>query len=219
MIDILSEPVKYVARRAWTIGNRVSPSAFQISTQTPTWLSTKGFCKCGHSICKACGFANPNKSFAPTNVKYNQTSYDIKSFINCCTKNTIYYIECIGCHVQYVGCSSTELKVWIRCHLSDIENANAINVSAASRHFVFHHNRETSLFRFKGIERVTLGYRGGDICRKLLIRGAFWIFHLHSRYPDGLNVRQDLRYQFWCPTLFTLYIFFHNMSLFFNLYL
>lgn len=37
-------------------------------------------------------------------------------------------------------------------------------------------------FRFKGIEKVTLNYRGGDICRKRLISEAYWMFHLQSRH-------------------------------------
>lgn len=196
MVDILSEPVKYVARRAQTIGNSVSPSTFVSKNPTSgNWLSTTGFHKCGHSVCKACGFAITRSAFKAISIP-NSKPFTIKGFLNCCTKNTIYTIECIACNLQYIGCSSTELKVRIRRHLSDISNINAVNMSAASRHFVTEHNRNVSSFKFSAIEKVKVGHRGGDTKKLLLVREAFWIFHLHTRHPWGLNYRQDLRYQY-----------------------
>lgn len=122
--------------------------------------------------------------------------FKISSFINCNTKNTIYVILCNTCMVQYVGCSSTELKVRIRRHLSDITNTAAVNVSAASRHFIQIHDRDISSFKCTDIEKVILNHRGGDLKKKLLIREAFWIFSLNTRIPQGLNIRQDLWYQY-----------------------
>lgn len=195
MADILSRPVKYVARRARTIGNSVSPSGMVGGSQRENWLSIKGFFKCGRSVCKACQFVMSGNNFESTSL-VGRKPFVIRDFINCSTKNTIYVISCTECHLQYVGCSSTELKVRIRRHLSDIANVNSVNVSAASRHFISNHNREVTAFKFMGVEKVSVGYRGGNMKKKLLIREAFWMFMLNSRHPDGLNVRQDLRYQY-----------------------
>lgn len=53
MVDVLETPIKYVARRACTIGNMVSPSAFpKNKMEAGTQLSTMGFYICGHIICK-----------------------------------------------------------------------------------------------------------------------------------------------------------------------
>lgn len=142
MVDILTEPIKYVARRAQTIGNSVFPSVFLTEKSNPgNWLSTTGFHNCGHSVCKACSFASPSKTFRSTSIPHSKP-FNIKGFLNCSTKNTIYCIECNSCQLQYVGCSSTELKVSIRRHLSDVTNLNATNVSAASRHFIVEHGRD-----------------------------------------------------------------------------
>lgn len=197
MGEILSNPVQYVAKRACTIGNRVSPSTFPKDKQlsATSWLSTLGFHKCGHKICKSCKFALTGKTFNSCSQPKNP-AFNIRSFINCNTKNTIYMIFCEYCKLQYIGCSSTELKVRVRRHLSDIENVSAVNISAASRHFVEVHERDTTYFKFMAIERVTPNHRGGDIRKKLLIREAFWIFTLGTRVPQGLNIRQDLRYQY-----------------------
>lgn len=52
----------------------------------------------------------------------------------------------------------------------------------------------TTTLMFSGIEKVTKPLRGGDLHRKLFNRESFWIYNLHTRSPNGLNVRQDLMY-------------------------
>lgn len=54
MSDILSNTIKLVAKRSRTIGNTISPSLFPKINQYSTWLSTVGFYKCGHAVCRAC---------------------------------------------------------------------------------------------------------------------------------------------------------------------
>lgn len=197
MGEVLCTPVQYVAKRASTIVNRVSPSVFpKMKQQSATsWLTVMGFHKCGHKICKSCKYAQIGTTFNSFSQPKNP-AYSMRSFMNCNTKNTVYTIYCEACKRQYIGCSSTELKIRIRRHLSDIENLTAVNISAASRHFTEVHNRDTSHFRFMAIERVTPNHRGGDLKKKLLIREAFWIFTLGTRVPQGLNIQQDLRYQY-----------------------
>lgn len=153
MADILKTPVHYVARRACNVGNLESPNIFpKTNNATATsWLSTIGFHKCGHRICKVCSHVQLGCTFESTSYS-NASPYKVRSFINCNSKNIINLITCTSCRLQYVGSTSTELKVHIRRHLSDIQNISAVNVSAASRHFITTHDRDISSFKFMGIE-------------------------------------------------------------------
>lgn len=113
--------------------------------------------------------------------------FAIKSCINCNSKNMVYIVNCHQCKKQYVGCTSNTSKTRIRRHLSDISNERALNISAASRHFVSEHNMRLNTFSVMGIKKVWNNCRGGDIRRKRLIRKAYWIF-FHTRVPDGLKI-------------------------------
>lgn len=48
MAEILTSPIRYVPRRASTVGNLVSPSAFQVENkENESWLSMAGFSGAG----------------------------------------------------------------------------------------------------------------------------------------------------------------------------
>lgn len=136
------KPVRYVAKRATTIGNIVSPSVFpRTKLGGTTWLSMKGFHRCGHSLCKACQFACVGKTFSSTSIP-NLLTFEIGSHINYNSKWIIYLTACKEFQVQYVGCTSNLLKVCIRRHLSDVTNMSTINISTVSKHFLIYGHRE-----------------------------------------------------------------------------
>lgn len=82
------------------------------------------------------------------------TTPQIKSSIVCHTKFVIHLNSCNLCQVQYIGCTTTPLKVWIRRHLSDIQKVHAVNISAVSKLFQEVHVGNTTSFSFMGIEKV-----------------------------------------------------------------
>lgn len=86
--------------------------------------------------------------------------HDILSYINCNTKFVVYLITCQEYRVQYVGCTTTPLKVRIRRHLSDSHNPLALNISSVSRHFAQIHKGDITSFTFSGIESVSRHVRG-----------------------------------------------------------
>lgn len=191
--EILKNGVRFVSKKAPTLGDKISPSLFLTPNTNPTtWLDVKGFFKCGHTKCTACNYAKITKDFVSCN---NGKKSSIVSYINCNTKNVVYLISCTQCSLQYVGCTSTPLKTRIRRHLSDIRNTSAVNISGASRHFKLAHDGDLTGFTFSGIERVFPNPRGGDLKKKILHREAKWIFDLNTRSPAGLNLRSDILYQ------------------------
>lgn len=96
MADILKDPVKFVAHRARTIENMVSPNLYWNEKAASNWLTTTGFFRCGHSICKVRKFVEMGNTFH----SYSQPrtlSFEIKSCNNCNSKNVIYIIGCHTC--------------------------------------------------------------------------------------------------------------------------
>lgn len=160
MSKILDIPIKCVAKRAGTICNIVSPSMFPKKSKSATsWLSTKGFHKCGHLKYCACNFPMVSSTFSSMSMP-DQPSFDIDSYINCNSRNVIYMITCQECLIQYVGCTSNALKIHIMHHLSDVANDKALRLSSASKHYVDTHNRDIAYFSILGIEKVCKDPRG-----------------------------------------------------------
>lgn len=113
MWEVLDKGVRFVSRRAPTLGNIISPSMFNSPSPLQTeWLKSVGFYSCGHKKCTACWHADISKTFLSLS---NQTTYSIKIFINCNSRYVIYLITCT--HKQG-NMSGAPLKVRIRRHIS-----------------------------------------------------------------------------------------------------
>lgn len=193
MCTILDTGIRYVSRRAPTLGSIISPSLFTVETPSANWLSTRGFFGCGSARCTACKYAKNSQSVVSVS---NGSTHQIRSYINCNSKYVIYVITCNICKIQYVGCTTTPLKVRIRRHLSDVRKPLAINISMVSRHFIQSHAGDTSSLSFVGLERIFKPVRGGDRRKTLLLRESMWILTLDTRIPRGLNIRQDTMLQY-----------------------
>ncbi|CAJ0965350.1 unnamed protein product [Ranitomeya imitator] len=109
--QILSKPVRYIAKKAPSLNNILSPSLFVSEDkrlkEKENWLSTKGTYKCGHNICTCCKYMVNSKEFHSSVTK---KTYKINHYINCNTSNVVYLINCTTCEQQYVGCTGGPLK-------------------------------------------------------------------------------------------------------------
>lgn len=186
MQEILSPGLRFVSCRASTL---FSPGLYVRHEFNRNWLTTTGFYRCGQATCTVCKFAKNTQSFVSSS---NGNSYYIGNFINCNSRFVIYSRTGNSCNLQYVGSTSTPLKVGIRKHLSDINRPLAVNISTVSRCFLHTHAVNTLSFTFVGIDKVSKPIRGGDHRKKLLSRESLWIFNLGSRIPCGLNIKQDI---------------------------
>ncbi|OCT78335.1 hypothetical protein XELAEV_18029444mg [Xenopus laevis] len=117
-------------------------------------------------------------------------TFQIRSYINCNTSGVVYLITCKKCRVQYVGCTMRSLKSRIREHLNTIRSGS--DSTPVSRHFRSCNDGDLRFVSVQGIERVTLGPRGGDLQAKLLKAEAKWILKLCTRQPRGLNSVFDI---------------------------
>lgn len=191
--NILSKGCKVVSRWAPTLGTFLSPNSptTRSSTTPRSWLSTKGFYKCAHTVCKTCSFVSQTKIFFDST---GTQPYHIKSFMNCETKFAIYQISCITCNLSYIGCTTRKIKNRFLDHLRDIVGKVPVGrvPSAASVHFTKQHGGSVKDLRICGIESIGTNARGGDRHRLLLKREAFWIFQLNTVFPQGLNHRSEI---------------------------
>ncbi|OCT65992.1 hypothetical protein XELAEV_18042246mg [Xenopus laevis] len=112
-----------------------------------------------------CGHMKVSKSFTST---VTGKTFESKGYVNCNTPLVIHLITCLKCSKQYVGCTTAER-------------------SNVTKHFTQCNCGDIAYFSVQGIEKVRLGIRGGDPMRIFAKREVFWIFHLRTRLPLGLN--------------------------------
>ena len=97
------------------------------------------------------------------------------------------------CGLIYVGMTTRALKVRILEHASKIRTASDVpeeeweQLESVPRHFRKFHNCDPTCLRVRGIDRVQLGIRGGDVKGALLRKETKWITLLNTVVPEGLN--------------------------------
>lgn len=187
---VLMDGVKSVTRKAPTLQTMLSPSLISIPNKKKgSWLNLKGFFKCGLSRCSCCKYVKQTKEIFNL---IDGSTYNIKDFLNCESKNMIYCIQCTQCDIKYIGCTARRIKDRIREHIYGATHEMAPNISNASKHFRNTHAGDVSTLEIFGIERVNIPIRGGDKRRALLNREGFWILMMNSSHPRGMNHRLDL---------------------------
>jgi hypothetical protein len=148
-------------RRPKTIKEIISTKRRQ---ETSEDQSPKGCYKCG----RKCDFCNNYMHESSTFVS-SQTGvkYQIKQNIRCNSQNVVYLITCIKCSRQYIGSTSTELKVRFCNHKSTmINNKRTCEVAT-------HFNKtphDLSDFKFIGIEQIVNDSDSNTIEKRLLTR-------------------------------------------------
>ncbi|OCT57287.1 hypothetical protein XELAEV_18003724mg [Xenopus laevis] len=179
-----------VARRAYTLGDSLSPSLFkEKNSSKQDFLRHSGCFKFGHNRCVTCKYLKVSGEF---NSTVTTTTYKIKHYINCCSKGIVYLITCTKCGKQYVGCTIRSLKERIREHINQVSNIKLSSKTNVTRHFQECNNSNLKYFSIQGIEQIKTGIRGGDLLMKLKKREVYWIFHLQTRLPLGLNYTFDV---------------------------
>ncbi|CAH2324294.1 Hypothetical predicted protein, partial [Pelobates cultripes] len=151
-------------------------SHLKTTPQKTSWLKSPvlGTYQCGK--CKACRFIRrPSKTFPDS---LGTQEFKVKNFFNCQSKGLIYLLSC-SCKKLYVGKTFRMFKLRIREHVNSVNPTRQID-TPISKHLKLHHGGSSEGIRFSGIERVTLGPRGGDLDKKLLQRESFWIYKLKT---------------------------------------
>ena len=185
---VYKDPPNVVFRRGRNLRDELVHSEFisepPPSTQTLFAPIPDGNYKCG--ACAQCSFTTKKQYF---NHPHSGKQIKIKGICSCHSKGIIYMLTC-PCGKAYVGKTSRELKVRISEHRSSIRTASL--TSPVAQHFV-QYNHLVSSLRYTAIEKVERPKRGGNFENIILKREAFWISHLNTLSPNGLNQDFDLR--------------------------
>ncbi|KAM4012635.1 uncharacterized protein ACNLHF_004665 [Anomaloglossus baeobatrachus] len=124
-----------------------------------------GFFPCG--LCKACGNCVKTKFFKNHD---GTRRYAIWKTLSCSSSGMIYQAEC-PCTKIYVGLTTRKFKVRALEHLKDIRNVRTIEnpslLKTLPRHFKKHHDCNSKGLRFRVIDQIQLGPRGGDLAQAL----------------------------------------------------
>lgn len=115
MNNVLST-TKYITSRRQppNLKNMLTKACFKSNP-----VEERGSEKCQDARCGTCPYIQETKS-----VKITSTgrTFNIKTKMNCKTKNVLYIITCNGCNEQYVGMTNDRLLSRVRVHKSQINN-------------------------------------------------------------------------------------------------
>lgn len=151
-------------------------------------LKGKGFHRCGVCIgCRTTGGLKPAVFKYKSHV--TNVEFECKPATSCGTKNVIYLLQC-PCGLQYVGRTKRLFKIRLSEHVRNIRKG--ILTHSVSAHYKTFHQCDPSNLIYLILEVVGVGWRGGNLDRKLAQREMFWLYNLKTLQPLGLNVETDL---------------------------
>ena len=98
----------------------------------------------------------------------------------CKTKNLVYLIECRKCRKQYVGETENALHIRLNGHRSDIRTNKTEKPVAEHFNLPGHYMENLTIMVIDKIGKDDVQLRRG--------RESYWIHHLRSMAPEGLNL-------------------------------
>ena len=143
----------------------------------------RGTHKCTSNRCDVCNYLIVGDIFSS---HVTGTNYNINHRLDCNSRNVVYLISCKVCGLQYVGSTTTKLRLRFNNHKSRLR-AHA-KMSAANRggddliykHFNNHGHHGLQDVSIKLIDRVKAK-------EDLIAKEGQLAYRLHSLKPDGLN--------------------------------
>ena len=92
----------------------------------------------------------------------------------------IYLIQCKLCNLQYVGETQNPLHICLNGHRSDIKNKN--NEKPVAVHF------NSPGHKLSDLTILVLEQMRSNSPDLRKLRESYWIHHLHSIHPSGMNL-------------------------------
>lgn len=112
------------------------------------------FAECSDPRCEICsfGYIQDCSSFTTS----NGTTWEIRSHINCNSRNVIYYLECLMCDgkVTKTGKASTRLRERINNHRSECATGRTTDVFDRHCHDCGAHRKEEPYFRLRAFMKL-----------------------------------------------------------------
>ena len=188
LVKILPKHPTFIYKKAPGLRNMVATNVPDPPEKPHTFLDGSSFHYC--TRCRSCKKTKrQGKKISKFTSSVTGQEFTIKPLITCHSKFVTYVLEC-PCTLQYVGRTTRELKVRINEHVANI--IKGYPEHSVSKHFDLYHNRDPSLLKFYGIDRITKHWRGTDLTKAVSQNETQWIHRLRTMRPLGLNIELDL---------------------------
>ena len=153
----------------------------KLPTLTPTFQTPT--CKAVHRVCKYCPLLDRSGSFIhPQTGRKHRTKYNV----SCQSNNLVYLLECVQCHILYVGQTKNAIMKRVYQHLRDIKLK--CPTSTVARHQNAHQSVPLAPLKVHILDFVTLPRKSTQAWHKRLELEKIWIARLNSLVPTGLNL-------------------------------
>ena len=182
--EIFPQPPMIAYKQPKNLGMQLIKSVLPQKQRKSRKDDEKGFFKCKTPNCYVCKFAEPMKSIKSRN-RQERIEIEIKSRLDCESKNLLYRIKCQKCGIEYIGETGRTAKERIREHLGYIRNHKPSADVNKSQPTGVHFNRKGhgleyfSWCAFEKINNPSTGYRKA--------RENFRIEQFNVIEPNGLN--------------------------------
>uniref|UniRef100_A0A8C5MB09 Reverse transcriptase domain-containing protein n=2 Tax=Leptobrachium leishanense TaxID=445787 RepID=A0A8C5MB09_9ANUR len=135
-------------------------------------------CSCCNAVIRGDSFVHPHSG----------RKSKIKGYFTCNSTYVVYLLKC-PCGLIYVGETTQKVKNRFIKHRSDIRTKKI--EFPVPEHFI-RCGHDISQLRYQVIDEVPKLTRGGDREKLLKRRELYWIHHLNTLFPHGLNRESDL---------------------------
>lgn len=182
--DFFSKKPRVVFRRPPNIKDILSKPKLPITNVNKKENINKKSHPCGKKRCKTCPLMSTSNSF-----KSNCTNkeYQIKKAINCNSENVVYKLSCNLCPIDYIGETSTPLRIRMNNHRADVTNKNSIR--PVSKHALSHNKTLEECYNLTGLKLIEK-FENKNYEKMLLRQNELAHIHvLKTTSPYGLNLK------------------------------
>ena len=158
-----------------------TPNKNEVTAASLPQLKEKGRLvkKCGNPRCTTCQHLQCQTAFTSTKTK---TTYPIRHYLSCKSKNVIYLLTCTKCRKQYVGMT---LNVRMNHHRTSIFNKQ-------NTYLHKHFNLPDHSIQNLTVQAIDQIESDADSYNSLQKLEKYWIKTLKTFQPIGLNVSTRL---------------------------
>ena len=183
--DLFDKPPRVTFRKADNLKDiLVHP---KLPVNDPIQDENKVFYRCKPCKKPRCGTC---KLILSTNSFTSNTTgktYPVKGQIDCNTENVVYKLTCKHCPKEYIGETTTPLRIRMTNHRFDVTHSN--KQRPISAHAIFHKKSFEDCFTLTGVRKVTTDSNKDYNRLRLQRHELSHILLLKTKTPQGLNLR------------------------------
>ena len=175
---VLPSQPRLAFRNAQTLKDHLDRSKLKTTYEKP------GVTICGTKNCEICHILHQGDTFESSNTG---KQYKINFSFNCNSRNVVYLLTCKICEKQYVGSTVTKFRSRFNQYKSNINLYGKGQRGFMQEPLIEHFFSNKHNGSHKDIKVQIIDYCDPNNPER---REDFWIYHLDTIYPRGLNTRK-----------------------------